>query len=185
MFEAVKKDLDELSTTVRTEASNAGAVLAESLKMDETDSTANVVKKSLSSFFGQVTEALSPSLDDDDAEAILITTDGSVTLTGFQKHLAELQNNEDTYLVEPANELVGKYKRWLEVVEQDQFTEHRLSKYLASSQILNEKYTSLVPDSVSHMEFWKRLVIWNLFSYNPGINSCVCVYTGIYLRRHY
>lgn len=124
--------------------------------MDEPDSTANAVKKSISTFFGQVTEALIPSIEDEDIEAILITNDGSITLTGFHKHLAELQSNEETYLIEPANELQGKYKRWLEVVEQDQFTEPRLAKHLSSSVILNEKYINLVPDKISHMEFWKR-----------------------------
>lgn len=79
-----------------------------------------------------------------------------MTLTGFQKHLAELQANEDTYVTEPSDDLVEKYQRWLQVVEQDQFTEQRLAKHLTSSQILNEKYLSLVPDSVPHMEFWKR-----------------------------
>lgn len=125
--------------------------------MDEPDSTASTVKKSLSSFFGTVTEALIPTVDDDDeAEAILITNDGSVTLTGFQKHLAELQASEETYLVEPSNEFADKYKRWMEVVEQDQFTESRLSKHLTSSHILNDNYLNLVPEKISHMEFWKR-----------------------------
>ncbi|XP_055704806.1 BSD domain-containing protein 1-A-like [Phlebotomus papatasi] len=156
VLEAVKKDLDELSTAVRTEASNAGAAIAGTLKLDEPDSTANTVKKSLSSFLGQVSEVLIPSIEDDETEAVLITNNGTVTLTGFQKHLAELQANEDTYVTEPSDDLVEKYQRWLQVVEQDQFTEQRLAKHLTSSQILNEKYLSLVPDSVPHMEFWKR-----------------------------
>lgn len=97
-----------------------------------------------------------PSIEDDDSEAILITSDGSVTLTGFQKHLAELQKNPDTYVQEPFDVLQGQYQRWLEVVEQDQFTQARLAKHLTSSTILNEKYIHLVPEKVSHMEFWKR-----------------------------
>ncbi|XP_055694457.1 BSD domain-containing protein 1-A-like [Lutzomyia longipalpis] len=156
VLEAVKKDLDELSTAVRTEASNAGAAIAGTLKLDEPDSTANTVKKSLSSFLGQVTEALIPNIEDEDTEAVLITNNGTITLTGFQKHLAELQGKDETYLTEPSDDLAEKYQRWLQVVEQDQFTEQRLAKHLTGSQILNEKYLSLVPDSVPHMEFWKR-----------------------------
>lgn len=116
------------------------------------------MKKSLSSFFGQVTEALIPSLDDDQdqAEAVLITTDGQITLTGFQKHLAELQSADETYLTAPAVSLHENYMRWLEVTEQDQFTQSRLAKHLASSEILNEKYLVLVPDSCAHMDFWQR-----------------------------
>lgn len=116
----------------------------------------HLVKKSLSSFFGQVSEALAPTLDDDDAEAVLITSDGIVTLTGFQKHLAELQANEATYMAPPDSTLTENYQRWLEIVEQDQFTQNQLAKHLSSSEILNEKYLSLVPDKITHMEFWKR-----------------------------
>lgn len=125
-------------------------------QLDEPESTASTVKRSLSSFLGQVSEALVPSIDDDDAEAVLITNDGTVTLTGFQKHLAELQANDDTYLKQPEDNLAENYKRWMECIEQDQFTQHRLTKHLSSSEILNEKYLCLVPEQVPHMEFWKR-----------------------------
>lgn len=152
VLEAVKKDLDELSTAVRTEVSNAGSVIGETFN----DPTVGSVKKSLSSFFGQVSEALIPSLEEDDVEAVLITTDGQVTLTGFQKHLAELQAAPETYLNPPDANLTENYQRWMEVTEQDQFTQNRLAKHLASSEILNEKYLTLVPDHVVHMEFWQR-----------------------------
>lgn len=157
MLEAVKRDLDEISTAVRTEVSNAGSAIGETLKLDEPESTASTVKKSLSSFFGQVSEALAPSIEEeDDAEAVLITSDGTVTLTGFQKHLAELQANEATYLTAPDSTLTDNYQRWLEIVDQSQFTQNQLAKHLSNSEILNEKYLALVPDKVSHMEFWKH-----------------------------
>lgn len=111
VLEAVKRDLNEISTTVRTEVSYAGNVLNDTLKLDEPESTASTVKKSLSSFFGQVSEALAPTLEDDDAEAVLITSNGAVTLTGFQKHLAELQANEATYLSPPDSSLSENYQR--------------------------------------------------------------------------
>uniref|UniRef100_A0A182N271 BSD domain-containing protein n=1 Tax=Anopheles dirus TaxID=7168 RepID=A0A182N271_9DIPT len=157
VLEAVKNDLTELTTVVKTEASSATEALGRSLSLGEPDSTVGAMKKSFSSFLGQVTEALVPSLEEDEeTEAVLITADGTLTLTGFYKHLAELQANNDTYLEEPADELREKYKRWMEVVEQEQFTEPRLAKHLASSTILNEKYVTLVPAKVAHMNFWKR-----------------------------
>lgn len=156
VFEAVRRDLDEISTAVRTEVSHAGSVIGDTLKLDEPESTASTVKKSLSSFFGQVSEALVPSLEDDDAEAIIITSDGAITLTGFQKHLAELQANDGTYLSPPDATLQENYQRWLECVDQDQFTQNQLARHLTSSEILNEKYLVLVPDKLPHMEFWKR-----------------------------
>lgn len=156
VLEAVKRDLDEISTAVRSEVSHAGTVINETLKLDEPESTASTVKKSLSSFFGQVSEALVPSIEDDESEAMIITSEGAVTLTGFQKHLAELQANEATYLSSPDASLQENYQRWLEIVDQDQFTQNQLARHLTSSEILNEKYLSLVPDKLPHMEFWKR-----------------------------
>lgn len=100
------------------------------------------MKQSLSSFFGSVTDALIPQLDEEDvSDAVLITSDDNIVLSGFMKYLAQLQNNDDTYLSEPSQteELAEKYRMWLEIVEQDQFTQQKVNKMLESSQILNEK----------------------------------------------
>lgn len=100
------------------------------------------MKQSLSSFFGIVTDALIPQLDEEDvSEAVLITSDDNIVLSGFTKYLAQLQSNDDTYLSEPSQteELAEKYRMWLEIVEQDQFTQQKVNKMLESSQILNEK----------------------------------------------
>lgn len=157
VLEAVKNDLTELTAVVKTEASSASEAIGRSLSLNEPDSTVGAMKKSFSTFLGQVTEALVPSLDEDDeAEEVLITSEGTAELTGFYKHLAELQSLEATYLEEPSDELSEKYKRWMEVVEQEQFTEPRLARHLTSSTILNEQYVTLVPNRVAHMDFWKR-----------------------------
>ena len=99
------------------------------------------ISSSISTFFGSVTDALVPQLDEDDtSEAILISNDDSVVLTGFSKHLKELQENDETYLEEPTKTaLAEKYRMWLEIVEQDQFTQPRIEKMLQQSQVLNEK----------------------------------------------
>lgn len=157
VLEAVKNDLTELTTAVKTEATSATEALGRSLSLNEPDSTVGAMKKSFSSFLGQVTEALVPTLDEEEeGEDVLITHEGTEGLNGFYKHLAELQSMEGTYLEEPSDELSEKYKRWMEVVEQEQFTEPRLARHLASSTILNEQYTALVPSKVAHMDFWKR-----------------------------
>ncbi|CRL03605.1 CLUMA_CG016272, isoform A [Clunio marinus] len=171
VLEAVKNDLNELTTAV-TDTFNIAATdddedgyekvspEAESTQAKPSQpSTVNYMKQSLSSFFGSVTDALIPQLDDDDAsEAVLITSDDTIVLSGFAKHLAELQSNDETYLEEPSKtvEYAEKYRMWLEIVEQDQFTQQKVDKMLESSQILNEKYNKFVPDTVSHMNFFKR-----------------------------
>lgn len=144
----MKADLNEITTAVTETFHIMDDQQEETLPLSRTDnipsesSTAvNYMKQSISSFFGQVTDALIPQLDDDDTEAVLISSSDAVTLTGYAKHLAELQANEETYLEEPSktDELAEKYRMWLEVVEQDQFTQQRISRMLESSQILNEK----------------------------------------------
>jgi hypothetical protein len=100
------------------------------------------ISSSISQFFGNVTDALIPQLDEDDtSEAMLISNDETIVLTGFALHLKELQENDETYLEEPSKtaELAEKYRMWLEIVEQDQFTQPRIEKMLQQSHVLNEK----------------------------------------------
>ncbi|CAH1708025.1 unnamed protein product [Chironomus riparius] len=178
VLEAVKNDLNEITSAV-TETLNLVPSEEEFLKEPSSDasdsqqqqqqqqhpSTVNFanmkqsISSSISTFFGTVSDALIPQMDEDDvSEAILITNDDSIVLTGFTKFLAEMQANDETYLEEPSKtaELAEKYRMWLEVVEQDQFTQQRVDKMLEQSQILNEKYNKFVPNTVSHMNFFKR-----------------------------
>jgi hypothetical protein len=149
VLQAVKNDLDEITTAVTEtfqlapeEEETQPETPKEAQNQQQNPSTVSYMKQSLSSFFGSVTDALIPQLDDEDAtEAVLITSDDTIVLTGFKKHLAELQDNDETYLEEPSKtaDLAEKYRMWLEIVEQDQFTQQRVDKMLQSSQILNEK----------------------------------------------
>lgn len=148
VLQAVKNDLDEITTAVTETFHIAPAEEIENLEdpmepqQQQQSSTVNYMKQSLSSFFGSVTDALIPQLDEDDAtEAVLITSDDTIVLSGFTKHLAEMQDNDETFLEEPSKseELADKYRMWLEIVEQDQFTQQRVDRMLESSQILNEK----------------------------------------------
>lgn len=47
MYEAVKKDLDELSTAVRSEATNVGTILESTLKVKLIDSIYKKIKINL------------------------------------------------------------------------------------------------------------------------------------------
>lgn len=155
MLQAVKSDLEEITSAV-TDSFNIASAEEENTDLDnpqvvsdksekENDMASNTVtymKQSLSSFFGSVTDALIPQLDEEDtSEAILITNDDTIVLSGLALHLAKLQNDDETYLEEPSKntDLAEKYRMWLEIVEQDQFTQQKVDKMLQSSEILNEK----------------------------------------------
>ena len=156
VLEAVKNDLNEITTAVTEtlnlvpleEELNEEANQKQQQSHQDSDSSVNFsqVKQSISSsisqFFGTVTDALIPQLDEDDtSEAVLISNDETIVLTGFVKHLKELQENDETYLEEPSKtaEYAEKYRMWLEIVEQDQFTQPRIEKMLEQSHVLNEK----------------------------------------------
>lgn len=155
VLEAVRNDLNEITTAV-TETLNLVPTEEEineemNKSQSETDSDAGSVNfthvkqsisSSISQFFGTVTDALIPQIDEDDAsEAMLISNDETIVLSGFMKHLKELQENDETYLEEPSKtaEHAEKYRMWLEIVEQDQFTQPRIEKLLQQSHVLNEK----------------------------------------------
>jgi hypothetical protein len=158
VLEAVKKDLNEITTAVN-ETLNLVPTEEEDLveeqqqqqqQHDQQASGGSVnfnhmkqsISSSISTFFGTVTDALIPQLDEDDtSEAILISSDDTIVLSGFTKHLKELQENDETYLEEPSKtaELAEKYRMWLEIVEQEQFTKPSVEKMLQQSQVLNEK----------------------------------------------
>jgi len=53
-------------------------------QLDEPDSTASTMKRSVSSFLGQVSSVLNPSPEDDDEEAIVIHDSEPVVLTKYQ-----------------------------------------------------------------------------------------------------
>lgn len=160
VLQFVKKDLEEFGSAVKTEATNVvsttGAVLERTLKLDTPDSTASSMKRSFSSFLGQMNTVLNPSPDDSDTEAILIIGNSeTVTLTKLQQAIYELQKNAKTFTTDPDSSLSKQYECWLEIID-DQLSSERIEKHLNSSTVLKEQYEKLVPDEVSHQLFWKR-----------------------------
>ncbi|RZC39233.1 BSD domain containing protein [Asbolus verrucosus] len=160
VLEFVKKDLEEFGNAVKNEASNVvsttGNVIEKTFKLDSPDSTASSMKRSFSSFLGQMNTVLNPSPDDSDTEAILIVEDSeTVTLTKLQKAVYELQKNTDTFVNDPDEQLAKKFECWLEIID-DQLSEDRINKHLKSSIVLRNQYEKLVPEIVPHSLFWKR-----------------------------
>ncbi|KAI5699975.1 hypothetical protein M8J75_012039 [Diaphorina citri] len=146
VLEFVKKDFDELSTTVKTEATNVvqqtTTVFRETLQLDKPESTASSMKKSVSTFLDQVSTVLNPSPDDEDEEAVVIHGTDVVPLTRLQAQLYALSNDPDTYLKEIEPELLPRYEAWLELLEEQ-----------GNKQLSNEKLIKML---LSHTLFWNR-----------------------------
>nr|XP_023019410.1 BSD domain-containing protein 1-A-like isoform X2 [Leptinotarsa decemlineata] len=159
VLEFVKKDLEEFGSAVKSEASSVvsstGAVIEKTLNLDSPDSTASNMKRSFSSFIGQMSNVLNPSPDDSDTEVLIVENSETVTLTKFQKALYELQNDPRTFLCDPEEELHKQFQCWLEIID-DQLCDERIAKQVNSSEVLKRQYAKLVPEIVEHQLFWKR-----------------------------
>ncbi|XP_026680980.1 BSD domain-containing protein 1-A [Diaphorina citri] len=149
VLEFVKKDFDELSTTVKTEATNVvqqtTTVFRETLQLDKPESTASSMKKSVSTFLDQVSTVLNPSPDDEDEEAVVIHGTDVVPLTRLQAQLYALSNEPDTYL----KEIDSINYAWLELLEEQgnkQLSNEKLIKMLVNNPQLQDNFQNLVPN---------------------------------------
>nr|CAD7257100.1 unnamed protein product [Timema shepardi] len=159
VLQFVKRDLDEFSTAVKSEVSNVvnttTSALKDKLKLDEPESTASNVKRSMSTFFDTVSNVLSPSPEDDDQEAIVIFDSQPVVMTKLQAKHHALVLDPDTYLKDPEESVSKQYEAWLGILE-DQITPERLTRLMTANPDLHMQYSRLVPELVSHTLFWQR-----------------------------
>uniref|UniRef100_A0A1B6EDN0 BSD domain-containing protein n=1 Tax=Clastoptera arizonana TaxID=38151 RepID=A0A1B6EDN0_9HEMI len=162
VYDFVKRDFDELSTVVKSEvnavATSTSNVVRETLQLDNPESTANTMKRSMSSFLDQVGTALSPPPDDGDEEAIMIQGDNPVYLSRLQSRIYSLATDPRTFTEEIPNEQLPQFEAWLSVFEEDKISPEKLSRMLAANSALQQNYESLVPQHVSHAVFWQRFL---------------------------
>lgn len=164
VLESVKRDLGELTTIVTTETSNivlnTTNVVKETLQLENPESTANTMKKSVSSFLDQVSSALNPLPDDED-EALMIVGSDTVTLSRLQAQIYTLANDQNTFLLKIDDQLDKRYQAWLDWVKSGDsslLSDDKLTKILNDCTPLRDNYERLVPDFVSHTDFWYRFL---------------------------
>ncbi|XP_045540454.1 BSD domain-containing protein 1 [Papilio machaon] len=160
VYSMVKKDLDEIGTAVKCEASHVFSstsnALGKTFKFDEPESTANAVKKSFSTFIEQFNIVLNPEPDDEDDTEVILSSGDTTMLSTYKKELEALQRVDATYIV-PVDS--AEFEAWRESTENDTpglILPHTAVKRLEANPILKEQYVKLVPDAVSFNEFWER-----------------------------
>ncbi|VVC46239.1 Hypothetical protein CINCED_3A002924 [Cinara cedri] len=165
VLESVKRDLGELTTIVTTETNNivlnTTNVVKETLQLENPESTANTMKKSVSSFLDQMSSALNPLPDDSDEESLMIVGSDTVTLSRLQAQIYTLANDPNTFILEIDDLLEKRYKAWLDWVKSGDsslLSNEKLTKILNECTPLRENYEKLVPNSVSHADFWYRFL---------------------------
>lgn len=77
----------------------------------------------------------------------------------LQKAIYTLQKNDNTFLNDPDITLQKQYNCWLEIVDDEMWSEERTIKHLSSSVILKNQYEKHVPTNITHTQFWKRYII--------------------------
>ncbi|XP_034244407.1 BSD domain-containing protein 1-like isoform X2 [Thrips palmi] len=163
VLEFVKRDLDELSSTVKNEASqvvnSTTSVLKEQLSFDlsQSESTVNTMKRSMSSFLGTVNTVLNPAPDDSEQEAMVMRGNIPVVLTRVQAQVHTLMTSEETFLAEPSDIEATQFSAWLDIQE-DLLNNDSLTKLMVTYAELHSQYTKLVPSKVSHADFWQRFL---------------------------
>lgn len=164
VFEFMKKDITEFSSAVKTEAttiaeavkteaSTIAEAVKESLQLDNEESPAGTVKKSVSSFFSQLWE---PVTVDDQLSPIIIKDSEPVSMTDLQYKHHLLITDPETFSREISEEERPQFEAWYNVVEEDFNDVESLGRQLSACPALEDKYRELVPEQVSHSDFWKR-----------------------------
>ncbi|XP_072947907.1 BSD domain-containing protein 1-like isoform X2 [Epargyreus clarus] len=159
VYSMVKKDLDEIGTAVKSEASHVlsstSNVIGKTLKLDVPESPANVMKKSLSSFIGQVSTVLNPEPDDEDDTEVILSSGDTTMLSTYKKELEALQRVDATYIVPAYSPEFEAWRSSLEATD-TVITPTSAVRKLETNPVLKAQYEKLVPDAVAHEEFWER-----------------------------
>ncbi|XP_065206514.1 BSD domain-containing protein 1-like isoform X1 [Planococcus citri] len=167
VFDYLKQDLNEISTTVKSEASSflntTRTAIVDGIQITnpEWTSATSTVKESVSSILSQVSSALSPQPCDGDEEPFIVENDKIVSISKFQSKLYLLSADTSTYLKDIEETLSTRYSAWLESLkhyEFDPLSNEKLTKLLLTNSRLKENYEKLVPEQVSHGEFWNRFL---------------------------
>ncbi|KAM3961342.1 BSD domain-containing protein 1 [Aphomia sociella] len=160
VYTMVKKDLDEIGSAVKSEAnhvfSTTSNVIGKTFKLDVPESPANAMKKSFSSFIGQVSTVLNPEPDDDDDTEVILSSGDTTMLTTYKKELEALQRVDATFIVPACTPEFEAWRSSLENTEHGVISNTTAVRRLEASPVLKSQYERLVPDAVTHDDFWER-----------------------------
>ncbi|XP_049880053.1 BSD domain-containing protein 1-A-like isoform X2 [Pectinophora gossypiella] len=159
VYSMVRKDLDEIGSAMKSEAthvfSTTSNVIGKTFKLDVPESPANVMKKSLSTFIGQVSTVLSPEPDDEDDTEVILSSGDTTMLSTYKKELEALQRVDATFIVPADSPELSAWKASLEAAE-GVISAAAAARRLDTSALLRAQYHKLVPDAVTHDQFWER-----------------------------
>ncbi|XP_078486972.1 BSD domain-containing protein 1 [Ciona intestinalis] len=163
--EFIARDLKEFTQVVKDDTSKFVAQTAISMKdqlnikanVEEASEATKVVATSISGFLGSVVKHVTPLPPDQDENAdstmFVGTQSGMKVISPAEARLFSLQTDPATYCNEPDN--TPEFQQWLEKFELSEKKEE-LSLLMLDYKEVRTLYTRLVPDAVSHVDFWQR-----------------------------
>jgi len=156
--EFMRRDMGEFAQAVKQDASKIVNSTAEqlniNLNLEEAGEKTRIVTSQIGSFINKVVEKVAPQMPDDDEENLLVgTRKGVKTLDAYQAKIFHLQTNPETYLTGADDE--DEYKKFCENFSIDENKEE-LSGIMLDFKEVRSIYTKLVPDAVTHEDFWRR-----------------------------
>lgn len=161
--EFMMRDMREFTQAVKEDASRIVASTAAQMKdqlnininLEEASEATKTVTNSLTDFLGKVVQQVSPQNpdDSDDDSFLLGTRNGVKMLNPSEARLYHLQTNPETYCTGPDNDL--DYEEWVKEFSIDNRKEE-ISTLMLDFKEVRSIYTKLVPEAVSHSDFWTR-----------------------------
>jgi len=156
--EFMRRDMGEFAQAVKQDASKIVNSTAEqlniNLNLEDAGEKTRIVTSQIGSFINKVVEKVAPQGPDDDEENLLVgTRKGVKTLDAYQAKIFHLQTNPETYLTGADDE--EEYKKFCENFSIDENKEE-LSGIMLDFKEVRSIYTKLVPDAVTHEDFWMR-----------------------------
>lgn len=158
VLDMVKNDIGEISNTVQNETSSlitsTSQTLRQQLSLENESSTASHITRSMSDFLSHVHHIFTPdTIDDDCVEAYTMQDGCPVRVDRLQAEITELSSSVSTFTSDP--EPSDQYQIWRSEFSVEE-RRAELSEQLSSSSQLLSCYSQLVPQLVSHADFWHR-----------------------------
>lgn len=157
-YEFFKRDLTEFSSTVQQDTAQAvsstAAFVRDKLKLDGEQSVTSKAKEGITTLIGTISGAFSPSWDPADDELSVIRNNEVHPVDRWQACLHSILVDRNTYCHEPDCP-PEVYENWLETFN---LADHgdEIAEILLNYGEVQRLYDDLVPNAVSHEEFWQR-----------------------------
>lgn len=151
-FELIKNDMVEFGTTMSNDISQVSTQIQDNSFIE----TVKTLAPQISSKQNNSSSTTITNHPSNKHENKLKNSSQNKTYDRFQTELLTLQNNQETYLNDPTNNL-NEYHEWKDsFVNIEDSNKGIISNLLIENSVMRSLYSQLVPAQISNKEFWSR-----------------------------